>query len=180
MERENRNKLGHWATLSSMAERYDRSTCSGELQLRSDILSAISEGWAPVKSFEIPKPAPNVVSVNDQNEYTVTSNTSVEKGKIGAKPIPSVEPIRTAMVEALPGDGPLLIDNAPPMKEKNPTPKGLVVTGPPPKRRITLEVRTGALTPQLKASAPIRRVQLVHNKNKRGRPRKVRENDESQ
>ena len=62
MEREKRNKLGHWATLSSMAERYDRSTCSTELQLRSDILKAISEGWAPVKSFEIPKPPPQVNS----------------------------------------------------------------------------------------------------------------------
>ena len=59
MERGKGNKLGHWATLSSMAERYDRSTCSTELQLRSDILTAIAEGWAPVDSFQIPKPIPD-------------------------------------------------------------------------------------------------------------------------
>ena len=69
-ERENRNKLGRWATLSSMAERYDRSTCSTELQLRPDILNAISDGWAPVKSFEIPKPPPKIIPDNDQNNYT--------------------------------------------------------------------------------------------------------------
>ena len=57
---------------------------------------------------------------------------------------------------------------------------GLIITEPPPKKRITLEVRTGAQNPQIKASAAIRRVQLAHNKNKRGRPKKGRENARSQ
>ena len=96
------------------------------------------------------------------------------------KPISIVGPLRTVVVDDFPGDSPLLSVNAPPMKESKYTPKGLIITEPPPKKRITLEVRTGAQTPQLKASAPIRRVQLMHNKNKRGRPRKVPENACSQ
>ena len=66
MEREKRNILGHWATLSSMAERYDRSTCSTELQLRSDILPAIKEGWAPVESLQVRNPAPGKVQSDQQ------------------------------------------------------------------------------------------------------------------
>ena len=93
-----------------MAERNGRSTCSSELQLRSDILSAISDGWAHVKSFEIPKPAPNVVSGNDQNDYKdkngAAANTTLLKSKTGVKPNPIVEPIQTVAVEAMPGNGP--------------------------------------------------------------------------
>ena len=85
MEREKRNKLGHWATLSSMAERYDRSTCSTELQLRNDILSAIKEGWAPVESFQIPAPVPAVTSyegeVNLDNPDKISHDVNAVKAR---------------------------------------------------------------------------------------------------
>ena len=49
-----RNRLCHWQTGSAMCERYDRSTCTQELLLRSTILQNISEGWKPVGPFSVP------------------------------------------------------------------------------------------------------------------------------
>ena len=37
-----------------MCERYDRSTCTQELLLRSTILKNINDGWKPVGPFSIP------------------------------------------------------------------------------------------------------------------------------
>ena len=49
-----RRKLGRWSTNSQMPERYDRSSCSGELALRKRVLAALSKGWKPVDSFHVP------------------------------------------------------------------------------------------------------------------------------
>ena len=104
MEREKRNKLGHWSSFSSMAERYDRSTCSTELQLRSDILSAITCGWAPVESFQIPVPVPVVnnevekIETDSQNiidHQISTTTTQITKNKKVAKRIVLVEKTTT-------------------------------------------------------------------------------------
>ena len=51
---EDRNRLGHWQSGSTMCERYDRSTCTQELLIRSTILENISDGWMPVGPFSIP------------------------------------------------------------------------------------------------------------------------------
>ena len=72
---EKRKKLGHFATLSSMAERYDRSTRSTELQLRGDILNAITGGWAPVGSFGIPNPPPPANVAGDSQKTKIAKQT---------------------------------------------------------------------------------------------------------
>ena len=51
---EDRNRLGHWQTGSAMCERYDRSTCTQELLLRSTIVKNIIDGWKPVGPFSVP------------------------------------------------------------------------------------------------------------------------------
>ena len=148
MEREKRNKLGHWTTLSSMAERYDRSTCSTELQLRSDILTAIAEGWAPVDSFQIPNPIPSKTAKVQQ----------VELERVNLEEVPTNQTMQAEQPSesVITGNG-----------------KGGDVI-----KRLTLvpKTTTVVVNREGRGQAPVggihRRIQLVQTKRKVGRPKK--------
>ena len=56
--REQRAVLGRWSEDSRMPNRYDRSTCTTELQIRNDVAARIRGGWAPTGPFEVPSALP--------------------------------------------------------------------------------------------------------------------------
>ena len=59
MELACQNKLGHWATLGSIYDRYDLVHAVPNYNRHGAIVKAISPGRTPVNSFGIPKPPPD-------------------------------------------------------------------------------------------------------------------------
>ena len=54
LSREHIGKLGHWNPGSKIPDRYNRTVCATESQIRNGIIHRIYEGWRPIAEFEIP------------------------------------------------------------------------------------------------------------------------------
>ena len=59
-----------------MPDRYDRALCATELRLRDDIISRISEGWRPQRTFDVPPRPSRLKEANDTSSCDSTSDTS--------------------------------------------------------------------------------------------------------
>ena len=73
--REERERLGHWATGSTMPGRYDKAVCATDRRLGDEILKQIRPGWRPSDAYEV---APSVAGENSDvdSEKSETSTCS--------------------------------------------------------------------------------------------------------
>ena len=89
--REKRTLLGHWASNSSMADRYGRATCASELQTRNLVITTLQGGWTPAGPFEIPEAYPEGVAPskkekeNNEDPSGPVMHDASELGPSGAR-----------------------------------------------------------------------------------------------